>query len=101
MSLELPYEEHCDQFIMNPKAPMTLRWWVFVNRLPAFDQHLCRENGVDPNLWAKYEGEWVKIVMASRFGDVGLSKDLDAVNGYFVRVPLKMLSGFTDKRPPK
>lgn len=31
-------------------------------------------------------GTPLKIVMVSRFGDVGLTDDLDAVNGYHIRV---------------
>lgn len=32
------------------------------------------------------EGTEVRVVMASRFGDLGLSKNLSSTNGYFVRV---------------
>lgn len=37
------------------------------------------------------EGAQVKIVMVSRFGDVGITKDLAAENGYEARVCLSKL----------
>lgn len=36
-------------------------------------------------------GSKVKIVMASRFGDVGITDNLDAENGYGARVDLRVL----------
>jgi hypothetical protein len=37
------------------------------------------------------EGTKVKIVMVSRFGDVGITDDLTAENGYLARIGLEML----------
>jgi hypothetical protein len=42
-------------------------------------------------------GQRVKIVMVSRFGDVGITEDLNAENGYGARVLLDDLCDFTDK----
>lgn len=39
-------------------------------------------------------GQRVKIVMVSRFGDVGITEDLEAENGYGSRVMLDDLCGF-------
>ena len=39
-------------------------------------------------------GTRVKIVMVSRFGDVGITDDLTAVNGYHARVALDSLTDF-------
>lgn len=39
-------------------------------------------------------GTRVKIVMVSRFGDVGITDDLTAENGYDARVPLDSLCNF-------
>lgn len=39
-------------------------------------------------------GTRVKIVMVSRFGDVGITDDLTAENGYGARVPLDFLCNF-------
>ena len=38
------------------------------------------------------EGKTVKVVMASRFGDLGITDNLNAQNGYCVRVLPEMLS---------
>jgi hypothetical protein len=93
-------ERHCDYVIHDFKKPMALRWYLFINRLPAADKGLCFQNGVkDPVLYAKYKGEWVRVVMASRFGDVGITDALDAEYGYDKRVAVDDLEAFTDKRP--
>src|ERR1051325_9145764 len=60
---------HCDTYVHDHKMPMCLRWWVFINRLPAIDKCLCRENNIDPILFADYQGIRVRVTMASRFGD--------------------------------
>lgn len=39
-------------------------------------------------------GHRVKIVMVSRFGDVGITENLDAETGYGARVPLDVLTDF-------
>ena len=41
-------------------------------------------------------GQVVKIVMVSRFGDVGITEDLTAENGYGCRVPLDDLYDFME-----
>ena len=92
--------QHCDRYISRYGEPNSLRWYLFFNRLSATDKGLCRANGVaDPKLWAKYEGSWVRVVMASRFGDVGITSSLDAENGYDDRVAVEDLTDFTDVRP--
>jgi len=40
----------------------------------------------------------VKVVMASRFGDVGITGDLTAENGYDLRVPVEALSNFSEEK---
>lgn len=42
-------------------------------------------------------GQKVKIVMVSRFGDVGITEDLSADVGYGARVALTELYDFTEK----
>lgn len=44
-----------------------------------------------------YPGTRVKIVMVSRFGDVGVTEDLTAESGYGARVKLEDLKDFGDK----
>lgn len=91
---------HCDSYISSYWESNSLRWYLFFNRLSATDKGLCRANGVsDPKLWAKHGGAWVRVVMASRFGDVGITSNLDAENGYDDRVAVEDLTDFTDVRP--
>jgi len=98
-SLEIE-EGHCDDFISDISQPECLRWFLLVNRLPAVDKWLVIEkSGGPPKLFARYQGEWYRAVMASRLGDIGLTKDLDAENGYSLRVKVSDLSDFTDKAP--
>lgn len=101
LNLEPQYEDdrHCDNYINDPDAPMALRWFLFINRLPAIDKMLCRANGVKPALFARHEGEWCRVVMASRMGDVGITGDLDADRGYQVRLFVGKLEDFTDQDP--
>lgn len=99
MSTEQETEpRHCDEYINDFDAPMCLRWFLFVNRLPASDKHLCERNGVKPRLFATHFGKKVRIVMASRLGDVGITEKLDAENGYSTRVAVADLTDFTDQR---
>lgn len=42
-------------------------------------------------------GQRVKIVMVSRFGDVGITEDLNAENGYGMRVMLDDLCNFSNE----
>src|SRR4051812_37168314 len=45
-------------------------------------------------------GKKVKVVMASRFGDVGITDDLSAENGYHYRTPCDEPAGLlTDIQP--
>lgn len=97
---EIPYEDHCDNVIGRLGAPNCLRWYLLINRLPASDKSLCGENGVeDPKLFAKYQGQWIRVVMSSRMGDLGITNDLDREYGYDRRVLYTKLTDFTDERP--
>ena len=44
-------------------------------------------------------GDWVKIVMVSRIGDVGITNNLDGEHSYESRVELKDLFGFSSENP--
>lgn len=100
-TLETPYEYHCDRFDTAFGWPLCLRWWLFIERANACCKMIARSALGDdyPIVYAKYEGGWVRLVMASRFGDIGITKDLDADHGYFARVTVNQLSEFTDQRP--
>lgn len=86
--------KHCDEYIREYDAPNVLRWFLFVNRLPASEGMLCRVNGVRPKLFADYKGGRVRVVMASRMGDVGITTNLDVESGYQDRVAVEALSNF-------
>jgi len=95
MSKEKP--KHCDDIVYDFNAPKELRWYLFVNRLPAVLKMLAYERGVNPNLFADYKGKRIRVVMASRFGDVGITENLNAERGYSARVSVEELTNFSDK----
>jgi hypothetical protein len=88
--------KHCDEYIHDHTAPMCLRWFLYCQRVPAIDGVLMRDNGVNPRLFARFDGTRVRVVMASRMGDVGITDDLTAENGYSIRVNVEELTDFTD-----
>lgn len=88
---------HCDDYIHDHKQPLCLRAFLLRQRVPAVDGHLMELAGFHPQLFATCKGKRVKVTMASRFGDVGITLALDAVNGYDRRVPIASLSDFGDK----
>lgn len=55
-----------------------------------------RQTGEWPRLFATYEGERVRVTMASRFGDVGISRDPVKAHGYFKRVYLPELTDLSE-----
>jgi hypothetical protein len=90
-------KKHCDDYIHDQKAPLALRWFIFINRLPAMTRALADQAGVEPTLFADYHGKTVRVVMASRFGDVGITTHLDVAQGYDTRVFLEDLANFREK----
>ena len=89
-------EGHCDDYIDDFRSPICLRWWLFVNRLAAIHKALAEESGVAPKLFADYEGDRVRCVMASRLGDIGITRKLDAERGYEKRLLVRDLTNFSD-----
>lgn len=85
---------HCDDYINDSTASMPLRWFLFIHRLPAAEKLLCVANGVLPKLYADYRGKRVRVVMASRLGDVGITENLDEPDRYRVRVAVNDLQNF-------
>lgn len=65
---------------MTTKVPVVLKKWN--------QKHPVDENTTEETLPV---GSRVKIVMASRFGDVGITDDLTAEHGYHARVSLEEL----------
>jgi hypothetical protein len=95
--------KHCDEYIDDEDAPAVLRTWLGRARSPA---HGHTSSAPYPKLFATYVGkDWrdvakgdrVRVVMASRMGDVGITKDLDADHGYSVRCDVACLTEFSEQ----
>ena len=83
----------CDDYIDDPSAPAALRTFLAFARAPAHGQLLPKPH---PKLYADHEGKRVRVTMASRLGDVGVTTDLDAELGYERRVLVRALSNFSE-----
>lgn len=83
----------CDDYIDDPTAPEALRKYLEFARAPAHGQLLPKPH---PRLFADYEGKRVRVTMASRLGDVGITTDLGAELGYERRVLVSALSNFSE-----
>ena len=88
---------HCDEYIHDPNFPLCLRYWLLVNRLDAVAGLLITDYKGVPECYATWKGRRVRLVMASRLGDVGITTKLHHENGYEKRVCLGDLSDFGDK----
>lgn len=110
---------HCDDLIDDLTQPECLRKYLGYQRQPAIDKTLPEDQ--EPTLFAtlkadmmghSYLGYWnggnpamkdvplkagqrVRVVMASRFGDVGITPNLKATRGYVTRVAVTELEGFS------
>lgn len=111
---------HCDDLIEDETQPACLRAYLEYNRRPAIDKNLPEAQ--EPKLFATlkadkkgefYLGHWdakgpvmqpmpmkagqtVRVVMASRFGDVGITPVLKNARGYVARVFLDDLENFSE-----
>ena len=92
--LVLAETRHCDDFIDDPTAPEPLRKYLAFAHAPAHGQHLPTPH---PKLFADYDGTRVRVTMASRLGDVGITTDLDRDMGYERRVAVSQLSNFLEE----
>ena len=84
---------HCDDYIEDPAAPGPLRSFLQRARSPA---HGHTSSDPFPVLFATYKGERYRVVMASRLGDVGLSKHFDKDHGYSLRAAVDDLADFSE-----
>ena len=84
----------CDDYIEDPAAPEALRKYLEFARAPAHGQLLPKPH---PQLFADYEGKRVRVTMASRFGDLGISPDLSRELGYERRVAVSQLANFSEE----
>lgn len=85
--------KHCDDYIDDETQPACLRAFLEHARAPA---HGSLRDTPRPKLFADHHGSRVRVVMASRFGDVGITSNLDAEHGYEGRVAIEVLSNFSD-----
>ena len=92
---------HCDDYIDDETQPEALRKWLDYKRATAVFQYEHPEQ--ETTLYASTTaavinlpvGTRVRLTMASRMGDVGISRDLTKQNGYEVRVTLDTLENFS------
>lgn len=90
--------KHCDEYIEDYEQPDCLRWFLLIERLPASLKFLADRMGVgSPRLFADHDGRRVRVVMASRMGDVGITPRLDVQTDYVQRVPVAALSNFNSE----
>jgi hypothetical protein len=93
IDLDANCEDDCDDYIDDPTAPAVLRTFLAFARAPAHGQLLPKPH---PKLYADYKERRVRVTMASRLGDVGITTDLDAEFGYERRVRVCQLANFSE-----
>jgi hypothetical protein len=86
--------KHCDDYVDDLAAPAALRKFLAFARAPAHGQLLPKPH---PRLFADHEGRRVRVTLASRLGDVGITTDFSAEFGYECRVPVCRLSNFSEE----
>jgi len=89
--------KHCDDYIDDETQPKCLRRYLRWHRWPAIYQFKAAMwKFKEPKLFADFEGKRVQLVMASRFGDVGITEDLKCYRGYNNRVMIDQLTNFSE-----
>jgi len=113
LNLEEPPFKHCEEYIRDKSQPKCLRKFLLYKRIPAAWQFTrWREAWGNPKLFATYKEpngpggrkgktKRVRVVMASRFGDVGITTNLERENGYQARVPVEHLTDFSEEQEVK
>jgi len=93
---------HCDDLVDSCTLPECVHQFVEIERMDLLYKH---ENfGTDYKAkpcYATYKGKRVRLVMASRMGDVGITPNLDAERGYSERVYIPELSEFSYEKEYK
>jgi hypothetical protein len=82
---------HCDDYIDDETAAPALRRFLRHARAPA---HGMLSGEPRPSLFADLRGHRVRVTMASRMGDVGITSMLSATRGYDERAAVEDLSNF-------
>lgn len=86
-----PTPRHCDDYADDPTTPESLRAFLDRARAPA---HGLLQPEPFPTLFADLEGTTYRVTMASRMGDVGITRDFAQDTGYQQRVWLEHLTNF-------
>jgi len=97
---------HCDQVMDDPSAPECLRFFLRVARgqslpggLPPLFATLKRDfSGRLLAPVALKKGQRVRVTDAGRFGDVGITTDLDEAAKYLARASVDELENFSEGR---
>ena len=89
---------HCDDAITDYELPDCIRYYLLINRLPATEKIPVVAMVGEPKCFATYKNKRVRLVMASRMGDIGITEKLDTENGYDERVSIDELSDFTESK---
>lgn len=90
---DMPVTRHCDDYIDDPSTPDPLRKYLARARMPGHGMLVADEY---PRLFANHKGKRVRVVMASRFGDVGITSKLKNELGYETRVTIDQLDAFSE-----
>jgi hypothetical protein len=85
--------DHCDDYIDDPAADPALRKFLAFARGPA---HGLLTPKPHPTLYADYKKKRVRVTMASRLGDVGITSRFEAETGYEDRVRVSKLKNFSE-----
>ena len=87
--------------IMDRSLPAIVRGYLAIKQGSATETLAIREAGFMPALYARFEGEPVRVTCVSTLGDVGISRKLDEEYGYFDRVSIYDLTDFSTERPSR
>ena len=93
ITVNAPTFKHCDDYIEDSTAPTALRKFLEFARSAAHGYFVPEPH---PTLFADHEGRRVRVTVASRFGDVGITTNLTAESGYECRVPVSQLDNFSE-----
>lgn len=90
--------KHCDLYIDDPSQPEILRKFLGWHRMAAWQRfEALRKKEPIPEMFADYKHERVRVVMASRLGDVGIIRDYHREKFCNARVYVADLSNFSEK----
>jgi hypothetical protein len=90
---------HCDDVADDPTTPEVVRRYLARARMPGHGMH---ERAPYPKLFATYKSctpelcGRVRVTMASRLGDVGVTFNLEREFGYDLRCFVDELADFSD-----